>query len=1208
MNSAPLLALALALLPIGCGDDGHPAVAGGGWSRSAQLDCSLSAAGCACPGEGKAMACGQTVERQGDVVTCRTGSRSCEDGRWSECIGTATHEQYAPLGGSGLRTLGLAQQSTDCEEPCDPRCNYFADDAAGLSVPDGLSADSGGVTLEGGSSAGGNCPELMISPQNPTITVTAIAADGTITAADNPLAMAASCGGSAVSPSWAMAANDGATVDSEAGLATVFDAIAGEYTVTASSAVSTADTTLTVKVDVREIEVGVSSAVVAEFEAAGAGSDPMVTLYPYANTVFPLDLQAPLVQWSSGGVASSQVQVALRYPVGAAQPLFWYSKIFSGADQPRDGSVAGNVPAWQIPQEIWSAFDRSAAGDVAEIVIQRRYGGSVKVEKSIPVRFASEALRGTVYYTQYLRTLYTPGSSDVCGGSGQPDINPSTYTPSPSNVCPTGNCTHVSSLGTSTTRAIDLADPTAPNTDPFAGTAGCPVCHSVSANGNLYVSGGQNWQTWNGGSSKGINTIGLSSSGDPTFSAPRRDVPNYGNVTTGEASGEDSRGFSYAAITPDGAYVLQGANFWGNTKNPGTSNNLQDNVYKGIANRAKPYFFVKTARPSNSVQFATTAALAAHGRSGSPTGTTLTESSTSNNAALAIDGVTMANGYTVLIKDETGTSARDNGVYTVTNNGAGTAQWALTRVSWADSAAELLLDTELRVTDGNSNVGKIYKVSTAPTTAWSSSVALTQVSTGTLPNMMAPVISPDGTKLAYVNADADTAGSNSTGWRRGLTLLTFEQSTLAVSNKKRLISSWAPGSAGVPLKWPFFESDSESLLYVETHSNEYCDSWSNAGTCGTVSGSGVNSVCTSSSGTTVNSDIERACYQSAYGNMSPTTRGFWPGKIMSLSTSSTNGNASSGVFTPSTRVELANMTDGEQAEDADKAYQPTVLPMAVGGYRWAIFTSPRSYGNQFNQSGTHFSCGASMLWVAAIDDRAADGSDRSHRAFFLPGQQLAPITDQTHYVNERGYLVPSQCEALGTGCDVSDECCGSADGSVACRVPSGWQAADGPPARTCQTVQPGCSEVGEYCEDASDCCGGAPCVNFACEPKPTYQPATFTRDYSVSCPVDYLPRWREFNFNLTTASTSSISFSVRTASSQGGLDAAQSVTLGTSTASNVDVDVPESYDVGTALAAAGAATELGWLRVAITFTPSTDHGVAPILHRWEQRYTCVPGL
>ena len=78
---------------------------------------------------------------------------------------------------------------------------------------------------------------------------------------------------------------------------------------------------------------------------------PSKTLYPYKNTVFPLDLKAPLVQWEQGTNAATAVKVALRYQVsGEATPRFSWSKIYN--TEPKEGTLVTTAPAWQIPQEI----------------------------------------------------------------------------------------------------------------------------------------------------------------------------------------------------------------------------------------------------------------------------------------------------------------------------------------------------------------------------------------------------------------------------------------------------------------------------------------------------------------------------------------------------------------------------------------------------------------------------------------------------------------------------------------------------------------------------------------------------------------------------------------------------------------------------------------------------------------------------------------
>src|SRR5262249_2321415 len=83
--------------------------------------------------------------------------------------------------------------------------------------------------------------------------------------------------------------------------------------------------------------------------------------------------------------------------------------------------------------------------------------------------------------------------------------------------------------------------------------------------------------------------------------------------------------------------------------------------------------------------------------------------------------------------------------------------------------------------------------------------------------MMIPSFSPDGTKLVFVNGDS----SNGAGWRKGLSTFDFDRQNKLFSNKRLLVSTWPYGDF---MKWPAFESDSQSVIYqtstpVETDVN-----------------------------------------------------------------------------------------------------------------------------------------------------------------------------------------------------------------------------------------------------------------------------------------------------------------------------------------------------------------------------------------------------
>ncbi|MGH7330926.1 MAG: hypothetical protein ACREJX_21455, partial [Polyangiaceae bacterium] len=112
-------------------------------------------------------------------------------------------------------------------------------------------------------------------------------------------------------------------------------------------------------------------------------------------------------------------------------------------------------------------------------------------------------------------------------------------------------------------------------------------------------------------------------------------------------------------------------------------------------------------------------------------------------------------------------------------------------------------------------------------------------------------------------------------------------------------------------------------------------------------------------------------------------------------------------------------SDPAHSDDTKYNYEPTVNPVASGGYFWVVFTSRRMYGNIATTDP--FSNDGSIpipkkLWVAAIDINPVPGADPSHPAFYLPGQELnAP--------NMRGFWVVDPCRPNGTSCETGDECC-----------------------------------------------------------------------------------------------------------------------------------------------------------------------------------------
>jgi hypothetical protein len=151
------------------------------------------------------------------------------------------------------------------------------------------------------------------------------------------------------------------------------------------------------------------------------------------------------------------------------------------------------------------------------------------------------------------------------------------------------------------------------------------------------------------------------------------------------------------------------------------------------------------------------------------------------------------------------------------------------------------------------------------------------------------------------------------------------------------------------------------------------------------------------------------------------------------------------------------------ANDPSMNFAPTVLPEAVGGYFWTVFTSHRSYGNLLPTEAGGDQDG--KLWVAALDIGAPAGQDASHPAFYLDGQELSAD-------NLRGFWVLPPCEQNGGTCTSGDQCCGGF-----CRA-SGTTL-------TCVPKPPGCSHEYEACTTSADCCTpGDQCINGRCASPP----------------------------------------------------------------------------------------------------------------------------
>lgn len=271
-----------------------------------------------------------------------------------------------------------------------------------------------------------------------------------------------------------------------------------------------------------------------------------------------------------------------------------------------------------------------------------------------------------------------------------------------------------------------------------------------------------------------------------------------------------------------------------------------------------------------------------------------------------------------------------------------------------------------------------------------------------------PVFSPDG-KLFAVTADCDGPGPPVEFNKGSLELWDFDEATKAFSNARTIVTSAGSGDA---VAYPSFAPDSAHVFF------------------------------------------QRGNYSRAkYGNNLHGVDDLFV------------ANAATGA---AVALDAANGAGVLSGSNLHLNYAPTVNPIAEGGYNWVVFTSPRDYGNRMVATGADVTYeNRKQLWVTAVDTTIG-GTDPSHPAFWLPGQDAATP-------NMFGYWALSPCKPSAgvsppPSCAAGFECC-----SGFCR-----DTGAGP---VCVEAPTGCHQVGEKCTTSSDCCESTAvsCVAGICQ-------------------------------------------------------------------------------------------------------------------------------
>ncbi|APR87250.1 tolB protein precursor [Minicystis rosea] len=308
-----------------------------------------------------------------------------------------------------------------------------------------------------------------------------------------------------------------------------------------------------------------------------------------------------------------------------------------------------------------------------------------------------------------------------------------------------------------------------------------------------------------------------------------------------------------------------------------------------------------------------------------------------------------------------------------------------------------------------------------------------------------PIFSPDGKLVAFNPANGKT-----------LAVMSFDSATSTFSNQATIVSLPATPTDLRP-GWPAFFPDGKSVIFHEQ---------SNAGKDGVLSDLRTRKG--------AEAQIAWASIDGS-NNVTPLDqlngKGYLP-KLAAPSTLSCLGDQVQVGKGAAGSSGIIDNPDLDHANDVNHNYEPTVNPIASGGYAWVVFTSRRLYGNVAtippycsDPRGVDLVTNITpkKLWVAAVDISGQPGSDASHPAFYLPAQELLAG-------NSRGFWTLDPCRPNGDGCETGDQCC---NGFCQPNGPGGeLVCSDQPPGSTCSGLQEKCETSADCCDMTNVCIGG----------------------------------------------------------------------------------------------------------------------------------------
>ncbi|HWA75862.1 MAG TPA: hypothetical protein VG937_26175 [Polyangiaceae bacterium] len=962
---------------------------------------------------------------------------------------------------------------------------------------------------------------------------------------------------------------------------------------------------------------------------------------------------------TTAAVASTDraVKVSLRYPAGAsADPAamnyadFNYSLIAKESNttsQAAPSSLPEDArdPQITIPQYAWSYFEQTARGNDAEIILQRVRAGILEQESRRIVHPVNGQIKGTIYYSTYNspQASNTGAILKIAPGATSPTVA----------VQPSGKCTVCHSLNSTgsylitntqsgpgtlmnQSRRYDMstAGPSPTVLNSYAGSDTVPALGTNTA--TIQTGTGSAVSITGIASRDGIGLITITTAGvrgTAKFAWTFESQAGSG-VTTAASVALGTTGLT-ANFGTGTSYALGTTYDWGSSQASGSTsgqywaNRLGDRftfggpwgdgtlymthggrktgtVGVGDPNfRAPPDYssFVSVSNPNSSVPVANWPGdmLAVTPRFNHSGGALVFGYWGGSNLPNASGGLSsLAAGTRLAVADFsvscttppcTGSSA---GLTASVSNARNLTPGVTERVAWPSftpSGDAVVYQRQYRTSKSRTEFADVFQTGAGPAVTLSGTPTATSNGAGLI------TITTGGARgtAKFSWSLGSLSGTNLTTSSSAVALGTTGLSANFAASPPNYVAgttyNFDVGVIGTP-GWGLWPGWSPS--HVNTSSGALAELWLS------------NVPATSATAATPTRLL-------ALNGLNPDGTSYLPEDTRPASPPSPATHRNAGTsFTISQADACTNTGTATNVYDYRLNYLPAFNPQVAGGYSWVVFTSRRMYGNIAYDDPWDAAPGQSCssgkpptkkLWVAALNSSITPGSDPSHPAFYLPGQELSAGNANAEWVN-------TPCSATGVACASNDDCCGGIGSSPtsSCKVTS---AATVPPTRTCQPLS-GCSPTGSACTTTADCCAGGTCpsgggVCLVVTP-PIFVQKTYQREYVASCPSGTLPKWRYLEWQATVPTGTSIVFEAQTKATASGsyVPSSPAAPLGTASTTTVAGTWTRSATTVEAAFVNVGLKSLPYLLVSMTFKPNMSGLSAPTLQNWRQIYDCVP--